>query len=75
MAKTIFQDKTMLFLVLVVAFFVGGAITGVFSDYEVEAKTTISDVKKLSTIAELFEQMIQMYDQYAEEVGVVSPEN
>ena len=39
------QDKTMLFLVLVVAFFVGGAITGVFSDYEAEAKTNIIDTK------------------------------
>ena len=39
------QDKTMLFLVLVVAFFVGGAITGVFSDYEAEAKTNITDTK------------------------------
>ena len=39
------QDKTMLFLVLVIAFFVGGAITGVFSDYEAEAKTNITDTK------------------------------
>ena len=39
------QDKTMLFLVLVVAFFVGGAITGVFSDYEAEAKTNIINTK------------------------------
>jgi len=45
MVKTIMQDKTMLFLVLVVAFFVGGAITGVFSDYEAEAKTNITDTK------------------------------
>ena len=39
------QDKTMLFLVLVVAFFVGGAITGVLSDYEAEAKINITDIK------------------------------
>jgi len=45
MVKTIIQDKHMLFLVLVVAFFVGGAITGVFSDYEAEAKTDITNTK------------------------------
>jgi len=45
MVKTIMQDKMMLFLVLVVAFFVGGAITGVFSDYEAEAKTNITNTK------------------------------
>ncbi len=39
------QDKTMLFLVLVVAFFVGGAITQVFSDFEAEAKTNITNTK------------------------------
>jgi len=35
----------MLFLVLVVAFFVGGAITQVFSDFEAEAKTDITNTK------------------------------
>ena len=35
------QDKVMLYLVLVVAFFVGGAATEVFSDHEVEAETNI----------------------------------
>lgn len=45
MIKTIIQDKAMLFLVLVVAFFVGGAITGVFSDYEAEAKTNMTNTK------------------------------
>ncbi len=45
MVKTIIQDKQMLFLVLVVAFFVGGAITGVFSDFEAEAKTNITNTK------------------------------
>ena len=39
------QDKTMLSLVLIVAFFVGGAITGAFSDYEAEAKTDITNTK------------------------------
>lgn len=32
----------MLYLLLVVAFFVGGAITGVFSENDVEAETDIS---------------------------------
>ncbi len=45
MVKTIMQDKTMLFLVLVMAFFVGGAITEVFSDFEAEAKTNITTTK------------------------------
>ena len=39
------QDKTMLSLALVVAFFVGGAITEVFSDFEAEAKTDITNTK------------------------------
>jgi len=38
MTKIVIQDKTMLFLLLFVAFFVGAAITAVFSDYEAEAK-------------------------------------
>jgi len=37
MTKTVIEDKTMLFLVLFAAFFVGSAITAVFSDYEVKA--------------------------------------
>ncbi len=39
------QDKTMLSLALVVAFFVGGAITQVFSDFEAEAKINITNTK------------------------------
>jgi len=34
----------------VVAFFVGGAITGVFYDNEVEAETTMNNVEKLGEI-------------------------
>ena len=45
MVKTIIQDQTMLYLVLVVAFFVGGSITGIFSDYEAEAKTNLTNTK------------------------------
>ena len=45
MVKTIMQDKTMLSLALVVAFFVGGAITEVFSDFEAEAKINITNTK------------------------------
>lgn len=45
MVKTIIQDQTMLFLVLVVAFFVGGSITGIFSDYEADAKINITNIK------------------------------
>jgi len=45
MVKTIMQDKTMLFLALALAFFVGGAITEVFSDFEAEAKTSITNTK------------------------------
>ncbi len=40
MTKTIIHDKQMLFLVLVVAFFVGASITGVFFDFDAEAKKT-----------------------------------
>jgi len=36
--KTIIHDKQMLFLALVVAFFVGASITGVFFDFDAEAK-------------------------------------
>ncbi len=43
MVKTIMQDKTMLFLVIVVEFFVGVAITEVVSYYEAEAKSIISN--------------------------------
>ena len=38
MTKTIIHDKQILFLALVVAFFVGASITGVFFDYDAEAK-------------------------------------
>ena len=38
MIKTIIHDKQILFLALVVAFFVGASITGVFFDYDAEAK-------------------------------------
>jgi hypothetical protein len=38
--KTIIHDKQILFLVLVVAFFVGASITDVFFDYDAEAKKT-----------------------------------
>ncbi len=38
MTKIVIQDKTTLFLLLFVAFFLGAAITAVFSDYEAEAK-------------------------------------
>jgi len=38
--NTIFHDKSMLFLVLIVAFFVGASITDVFFDYDAEAKKT-----------------------------------
>ena len=40
MTKTIIHDKQILFLVLVVAFFVGASITDVFFDYDAEAKKT-----------------------------------
>ena len=45
MVETVIQDKTMFCLALVVAFFVGGAITETFSDYEVEAKTNITNTE------------------------------
>jgi hypothetical protein len=45
MVKTIIQDQTMLFLVLVVAFFVGGSITEVFYNNEAEAKTNITNIE------------------------------
>jgi len=38
MKKLVIQDKTMVILLLFVAFFVGAAITAVFVDYEAEAK-------------------------------------
>ena len=40
MTKTIIHDKQMLFLALVVAFFVGASITGIFFDFDAEAKKT-----------------------------------
>ncbi len=40
MTKTIIHDKQMLILVLVVAFYVGASITGVFFDFDAEAKKT-----------------------------------
>jgi hypothetical protein len=45
MVKTIIQDQTMLFLVLVVAFFVGGSTTEIFSDYEADAKINITNIE------------------------------
>jgi hypothetical protein len=44
MVKTAIRDKTMLVLVLALAFFVGGTITEVFYDYNVEAKTGITNI-------------------------------
>ena len=45
MFETVIQDKTMICLVLVVAFFVGGAITETFLDNEVEAKPNITNTE------------------------------
>ena len=45
MIKTIIHDKQILFLALVVAFFVGASITGVFFDFDAEAKKTSDPIE------------------------------
>jgi len=71
MVKTIMQDKTMLSLALVVAFFVGGAITEVFSDFEAEAKINITNTKIVEdfgfTLSDSSDGEVEYKDGYSEE--------
>ena len=66
MVKTIIQDKQMLFLVLFAAFFVGTAITGVFSDYEAEAKKDSNN--------EIFEQTTDSNFDFVVVDNTISPD-
>ena len=61
MTKIVIQDKTTLFLLLFVAFFLGAAITAVFTDYEAEAKKPklpVSTLLQSPFVAEEFQTSI-----------------